>query len=411
MHILEIPSFFPPYGGAFCIDQSKALAAMGNTVRIVACVNISARMTPGLYLKAPLRAYKVEIQGIEVIRKEIRTVPPVRNFSPLIKYNFKRWVDNVEKVVDKYVAEYGRPDIIHAHCCKWAGYAAMLVGRKYGVPYVITEHLPFGILCSELGKPEDNPWQAEFMREAYHDAALVIPVAEEEVDDIAPYFGTDYKWKMVSNTIDTSFFAYRQRQPLNGRQFVFCCVADFIPRKGYDVLFEAVKRFRKELNGIYGDKWNGIKLVIAGRDTDSEEMKAMLKQNGLADCTEVCGGVDKYKVREILYSSDCFVLATRSEVQPLVLLEAMSTGIPVVSTEAIPRCERIEGACFISKTDDAVDFARQMRKVYDSTDICGKKISESIAAMASPAVVGNILNGLFDGVCKSFAGNKHLAEQ
>lgn len=411
MHILELPSFFPPYGGLFCLDQSKALADMGNTVRVVACVNISARMTPGLYLKAPLKPYKVEMQGIEVVRKEIRTVPPVRNFTPLVKYNFNRWVDNVRKVVDKYVEEYGRPDIIHAHCCKWAGYAAMLIGRKYGVPYVITEHLPFGILRNELGKPEDNPWQVGFMREAYYNAALVIPVAEEEVDDIAPYFGKNYKWKMVSNTIDTSFFAYRQRKPRKGRKFFFCCVADFIPRKGYDVLLEAVSRFRNGLKATCGNRWDGIKLIVAGRDTESEGFKTMVKRNGLADCTEVYGSVDKYKVREILYSSDCFVLATRSEVQPLVLLEAMSTGIPVVSTEAIPRCERIKGACFISKTDDAADFARQMRKVYDSVDICGKEISEYIAAMASPAVVGNILNGLFSGICKSFAGNKRLSEQ
>ena len=30
MHILEIPSFLPPYGGYFCIEQAKALLSRGH---------------------------------------------------------------------------------------------------------------------------------------------------------------------------------------------------------------------------------------------------------------------------------------------------------------------------------------------------------------------------------------------
>ncbi len=40
MHILEIPSFFPPYGGEFCLEQSKALQQLGHEVRILSRVQL-----------------------------------------------------------------------------------------------------------------------------------------------------------------------------------------------------------------------------------------------------------------------------------------------------------------------------------------------------------------------------------
>jgi hypothetical protein len=40
MHILEIPSFFTPYGGEFCLDQAKALKAVGHEVRILSNVQL-----------------------------------------------------------------------------------------------------------------------------------------------------------------------------------------------------------------------------------------------------------------------------------------------------------------------------------------------------------------------------------
>ena len=224
MHILELPSFFPPYGGLFCIDQSVALQRQGNTVRVAANVNLSARLSPVTYLFAHTKPYMLEMRGIEVMRKELRGIP----FS--LKKCSWHWVKTTQELVDKYVEKYGKPDIIHAHCCKWAGYVAMKCSEKYHVPYVITEHLPYMILAEEFGKEGADAWQLPYLKEAYKKASMVIPVSEELVDDIACFIGKDYKWKFISNTIDIDFFAYRKRDSWKGRPFVLCCVADFVVR-------------------------------------------------------------------------------------------------------------------------------------------------------------------------------------
>ena len=58
MHILEIPSFFTPYGGEFCLDQAKALKTQGHEVRILS--NVQLGVTIGLkgFLSLPFRRYE-----------------------------------------------------------------------------------------------------------------------------------------------------------------------------------------------------------------------------------------------------------------------------------------------------------------------------------------------------------------
>ncbi len=396
MHILELPSFFPPYGGMFCVDQAKALAMQGNTVRIAACLNMSARLSPGLYLKAPLGTYITRVDGIEVMRKDLRGIP----FFP--KACARHWVKAVEKLVDKYVEKFGKPDIIHAHCGKWAGYAAMKCGEKYGVPYVITEHLPYMILAEELGENIEKAWQVPYLRVAYRRADMVIPVSEELVGDIEMFMGKDYKWKFVSNTIDVDFFAYRKREGWKNKPFTVCCVADFVPRKGYDVMFATLRRF---IDGCKAD----VRVIVAGNGTTSMRMKNLLATYGLGDIVELLGKVDKHGVRDILYRSDCFLFATRSEVQPLVVLEAMSTGMPVVTTEAVPKSERIDGGCFVAAVDDVEGLKDGLRRVYDMGSFDGASLSAAVAALASPKVVGKELSGLFGSLCEVFNTTENLS--
>lgn len=394
MHILELPSFFPPYGGMFCVDQAKALAMQGNTVRIAACINMSARLSPGLYLKAPLGTYMTQVDGIEVMRKDLRGIP----FFP--KACAMHWVKAVEKLVDKYVEKFGKPDIIHAHCGKWAGYAAMKAAEKHGVPYVITEHLPYMILAEELGENIEKAWQVPYLREAYRRAAMVIPVSEELVGDIECFMGRDYRWKFVSNTIDVDFFSLMKREGWKNRPFTVCCVADFVPRKGYDTMFGAVKAFKDESKA-------DVRIVVAGNGTKSEGMKDLVANYGLNGVTELCGKVDKAGVRDVLYRSDCFLFATRSEVQPLVVLEAMSTGLPVVTTEAVPKSERIESGCFVSAVDDVKGLADGLRHIYDMSSFDGTYISAAVAGLASPQNVGKELSCLFENLCEEFNASEN----
>lgn len=378
MHILEIPSFFTPYGGEFCLEQAKALKALGHEVRILSCVQLGVTIGLRDYLCLPYRRY-------EHLRDEVTVCQSFQRGLPkMVRHNVKRWVGIVYSMFCDYVKKYGKPDILHAHCAKWAGYAAMRLGKAYGVPYVITEHLPSMVLEDEFGKAPSTAWQIPLLKQAYEQAAMVLPVSEELVEDIACYFGKGYRWQYLSNVVDTDFFHYQPRPSREGRPFRFCCVADNSYRKGYDRLIPAFEQLR-------GSGANA-ELKIAGRGTDTAKFRTQLSEGMVS-----YGWVDRVAVRELLYESDALVLASRSEVQPLVLLEAMSTGIPVISTECVPQNLRIDNGCVIVPIDDMDALSAAMRQVME-LDADGKAISESIWHLASPEVVGRKLERLFSDI-------------
>lgn len=380
MHILEIPSFFPPCGGLFCLDQAKALANLGHEVRILSNVQLGLTVNTKPFFTYPIGRYEHVQDGIPVIQSYQRGIPKA------IHYNVQHWVYVVCSMFADYVQKYGKPDILHAHCAKWAGYVAMMIGRKYGIPYVITEHLPLMLLEEEFGKAPSTAWQIPLLKEAYHNASMVLPVSEKLVEDTACYYGNDYRWQYLSNMIDTDYFSYQPRQSSDGRRFRFCCLADYSIRKGFDVLFAAFRQL--QASGYEAE------LQIAGKGTDSRECLQAIKGQQLQH-VKVHGLVSREVVRDILYQSDALVLASRSEVQPLVLLEAMSTGIPTIATECIPQNLRIEGGCKIVPIDDADALAEAMKQAILEPQTDGQKLSERVRQMASPEVVGKKLSDLF----------------
>ena len=382
MHILEIPSFFTPYGGEFCLDQAKALKAVGHEVRIMSNVQLGFSIGGKDFFVLPFCRYEHEQDGVTVFQSFQRGVPKA------IRWNMKRWVAIVCDMFDDYVARYGKPDILHAHCAKWAGYAAMRISRKYGIPYVISEHLSKLVFEKEFGPAPSDTWQIPLLKACYREAKMVVPVSEELVDNIACYFGKDYRWQAISNTIDTDFFHYQPRSPREGRAFRFCCLANYWPLKGYDVLIPAFQQLQK--SGVNAE------LHIAGRGTDSAECLSKL-----SDGIKSHGLIDKEAVRALLYQSDALVLASRSEVQPLVLLEAMSTGIPVIATDCIPQSLRIEGGCTIVPVDETATLAEAMKSVVQETSFDGKAVSEKVRKQASQEVIGRQLSALFTDILAS----------
>lgn len=380
MHILEIPSFFVPHGGLFCLDQARALQARGHEVRILSCVELCITTDGLFYYTAPIGRWWETMQGIEVYRTYQRRIP--RNFRLTLKRN----AQILNSMFEEYVKKYGRPDVIHAHCGQFAGMAVRLISQRTDIPYFITEHLSAGIYTPVFGDQwERHTWIRDEIRKSFESAACVFPVSKELFDNISTFFGRNYKHQVIGNMIDTQFFAYVDRKKEEGKKFRFVCLANaggkFLKLKGLDLLSKVWKDFED------------CELSIAGLETDSEEMHRLFDPY---PNVRLWGCVDKNGVRDLLYQSDALVLPTTSEAQPLVLLEAMATGIPVVTTEAVPSSVRIEGAGLIAPIGDEELFARQMRSVMEIAP--SPAISAAVEAVASPTVIASQLEEAFCSV-------------
>ena len=384
MHILELPSFFPPHGGLFCLDQAKALKALGHEVRIVSVLELGISKDNDFYFTAPWREETREMEGVEVFCSYMRAVPKT------VRYNVNRWIFLCQKAVERYVHRFGKPDVLHAHCCKNAGLAAKKISQHLGIPFFISEHISSGLFERDFGRGwQKHGWLKEEMQQAYEAATCVIPVSRELVDDLSPYLGKSYSYRPISNIVDTEFFTYFERDGWSmvngqwsvvGRPFRFCCLAIAnIYGKGYDVLADAIGHLPAD-----------VELHIAGQGTDSKPMQNLFAQS---PNVHLYGQLSKSGVRDLLWKCDALVLPSRSEAQPLVLMEAIATGIPVVSTENIPPSVRVPQASRFAPVGDAKMLAEKMLEVMHIAP--SHEFSDIIQHMASPSVIAKQLTELF----------------
>lgn len=103
-------------------------------------------------------------------------------------------------------------------------------------------------------------------------------------------------------------------------------LAVLIKRKGIFDLIESINLLIKE------DSSKQLEVIIAGSGKEQEEAIKRVKELNLEDIFIFTGWVDDNKKMEILLKSQIFVLPSYNEGLPVSILEAMSCGLPVVST-------------------------------------------------------------------------------
>lgn len=134
---------------------------------------------------------------------------------------------------------------------------------------------------------------------------------------------------VIRNGIDTSVFSSRPRQARTaGSALRIGSVGRLVPVKGFDVLVEAARSLSGSLHAEY---------VVVGEGPE----RAALERRAEGLPVTFPGELrDPAAVADFLRTLDVFVLPSRSEGLPNVVLEAAACGLPVVATMA----PGIEGA-------------------------------------------------------------------
>ena len=141
----------------------------------------------------------------------------------------------------------------------------------------------------------------------------------------------------------------------------FVAVGRFQPVKGFDLLVRAFK--------IVKDKVDNAELYIVGehygKNEVYREVMDYVQTNGLEGCVYCTGFKDNPYV--YVKHADCFVLSSRSEGLPNVMIEALYLGTPVAAMKCVPVIERIveDGKTgFLAANGNVEELADAMLKAY-----------------------------------------------
>jgi glycosyltransferase involved in cell wall biosynthesis len=220
------------------------------------------------------------------------------------------------------VARREKLDHIHVHSAGRAALIAALARAMGGPPYSLTLHGP---RLEDYGPGQRFKWRHANFGTAVTDGLLadlrtrLLADAPERI--VVQPMGVDTE--RLSR--DAPWLPPEPGQSLN----LFCCTR-LNPVKGHEYLFSALKALR--------DDGLNVHLTIAGEDDIGgngfrKELELRAHEMGCADSVAFLGAIDEGEVRRQLLATHIFVLPSLREALPVALLEAMSCGVPSVSTD------------------------------------------------------------------------------
>ncbi len=246
---------------------------------------------------------------------------------------------------------------LHASFATFPAFTAAAAARLAGLPFSFTAH------AYDVQMP--RPW----LRRLIGEAAFVRAISEEGAARLRALVEPPSRGRVRVGRlgVDVDRFA-----PRPGRRAVpaeVVCVAQLGPTKGIDVLLEAAARLEQE-----GVVWGG--LAIVGDGPLRVRLEALAARLGLADRVRFAGRASREGVRDVLAAASVFALPCvelpggRHDGLPVALLEAMATGLPVVTTPVggIPEAVESGRNGWLVRPGDAGALARRLRGLLSDPD-------------------------------------------
>jgi glycosyltransferase involved in cell wall biosynthesis len=217
------------------------------------------------------------------------------------------------------LSQFARPAILHVHAAQaYVPEIAYAVHHRHGLPYIVHLHIDVG---------PSGP--AGFLLKAYKPlvlgrvlraAAFVVVFTEDQRAAVAQRYRLDPAHVVVvPNGVSEDFFSNEPRALPNRPKLLF--VGRLAAQKNVPLLLEA-------LDGV-SERFD---TVLVGDGELEVSLRSMVEARGLQNVL-FHGRADGESLRRLYREADVFVLPSEREGMPLVLLEALAMGLPVVATD------------------------------------------------------------------------------
>jgi len=385
MHVLILPSWYPlnneDLNGCFFREQAHVLSRVGIKVGVIAPQFRSLKQG----VKAITGSYETEIW----MDNNIPTYFKHSMFwFPKVPYlDLHRWVKAGLKLFERYIKEQGRPDVIHVHSLLLAGPLAFAIKQKYKIPYCVTEH------STTFARNLIAPWQWSFLKKSEKNANYLSAVSNEFCLLLEQKLGGN-KWNFLPNLLDKEF---AKKVFVTKKENQFCAIGWMLPKKGFDILLKAFAKLYKEKPEA--------KLILGGDGPERENLQKLAQTLNIEEAVIFTGALSRENVRLLMAESTCFVLSSYVETFGVVVIEALSQGMPVIATKCggpesivLPDDGILVEVANIEALAQAMMGVIEKRHIYDSELIrqrCLERFSEKaftskVIKIYEHCIAGNI---------------------
>jgi glycosyltransferase involved in cell wall biosynthesis len=252
---------------------------------------------------------------------------------------------------------------VHCHFSNHPAAAGFVVHRLTGIPYSFTAHgfdlhVDRHMLCEKVG-----------------DAAFVIAVSEYNRGLILEECGERARPRVtvVHCGVDTEFFRPRTSAAPE-RPFSILCVGTLHEVKGQGYLVEACRL----LAGSGAD----VTCTLVGDGPDHAALVRQIAGSGLEGRVALAGRRTRAEIAELLGGAHVLVSPSvptaegKREGIPVVLMEAMASGVPVVASgiSGIPELVEDGKTGLLVPPRDPSALAEALRRLHDDPALCERLV-------------------------------------
>lgn len=371
MRVVIVSSVFPnrsmPVLGTFCLERARLLAKLAS-VRVVAPVPFFPRTRWLRSFKtwhAWARVPTVErIDGLEVHHPRRLVIPKIGGASSGDLYA-RTLIRSLERL------HADEPfDAIDAHFAWPDGYAALKAARHFGVPLCVTLH------GTDINLMPGYSRIRQRIAEVLLGADRVVAVSQALADLATEVARPPRGIRTIPNGVDTRRFRPLDREdarrelglPAEGRLLI--SVGALIPRKGHELLLDAVSRLRASGR-------RDLRLIIVGEGPSRSALERRIRDLGLSPWVRLQGEVAHDELYRWVSAADLSCLCSSREGWPTVFFESWACGTPVVATAVHGSPEAIHSDTYGVLVDraepeavaQAIDTA--LDRVWDTDQLVG----------------------------------------
>jgi len=242
---------------------------------------------------------------------------------------------------------------VHEHFAAPTAFVAMLAAEYGNIEYSLSIHGPDVFFTQEEGMLSEKVLAARFVRCISHFCRSQLMRITEP--------GHWEKLKIVRCGVDPEVFDER-KSPENLVPELLC-VGRLVPAKGQQILLEACSLLKADNIPFH--------LTYVGDGEDRKSLENYTQRNGLHEQVTFAGSQGHDRIQEFYNRADVFVLPSFAEGVPVVLMEAMSKTIPVISTyiAGIPELIVDNETGLLAYAGDVRGLARNLQALLSSQEL------------------------------------------
>lgn len=310
-----------------------------------------------------------------------------KKLNPLIKFNNYR--KHYLIGLDHLLKSWGTPDLLQVNVLFPAGIAGLMISKKLNIPFVVAEHWT-GY------HPEDGSYKGIFKKLmtvlSARSASAIITVSNNlKAQMLTHYLNSSYT--IIPNVVDPNIFLFEETRSQS--KFRFLHVSSLDERqKNVEGIIDAFKNLHKQ-NPL-------TELVIVG---EGDNKSALEKRAGtfLNQSIIFRGKKMSSELALEFNSAHCCVLFSNFENLPVVLLEAMCCGVPVISSDVGGIKEYVnKGNGYLVKPKDQEALLQSMnRMVKENINFDRKTISDDAQESFNYNRIGTMFTQVYQKVLQT----------